>query len=133
MGKHDHLIQEITSALENTVPTTQYVHVVKCLKRCQELLGQAAAHVEDVEFKTDLQIYAAALDYFFDDISNHPRAYVDITKGYDPVAHLQKLGIVPGESEARDPLARDLKVVLKDISKSKAKARAKKKAKGGRK
>ena len=127
MGKHDHLIQEITSALENTVPTTKYVHVVKCLKRCQELLGQAAAHVEDVEFKTDLQIYAASLNFFFDDLGNHPKAYVDITNGYDPVAHLQKLGIVPGESEARDPLARDLKDVLKDISKSKAKAPAKKK------
>jgi hypothetical protein len=130
---NNYTIQQISDLLENTVPTRKYVNVVKSLKRCQELLGQAAAHVEDAEFKRELQVYAGSLDLFFDDLRQYPWSYVDITDGYDPVAHLRKLGVIPSENNVKTALARDLDNISKDIANLKTKAPVKKKPKGGRK
>jgi hypothetical protein len=131
----NYTIQQLNDRLENTVPTKQYVNAVKALKRCQELLGQAAAHVEDAEFKRELQVYAGSLDLFFDDLRQYPWAYMDITDGYNPVDHLRKLGVLPNEDNVKAALARDLDNISKDITKLRAKNKVNlaKKPKGGRK
>jgi len=125
---NNYTIQQISDLLENTVPTRKYVNVVKSLKRCQELLGQAAAHVEDADFKRELQVYAGSLDLFFEDLRQYPWSYVDITDGYNLVEHLRKLGVIPSEDNVKAALARDLDNISKDIPKLKAK-----KPKGNRK
>ena len=94
MGKNDWLVKEITDKLENTVSVVHYAHLIKCLKRCQELMSEAAAKLTDVELQTDMRIYAAALNGFFDDVSRYPTAYFETTKGYDPVAYLKKQGVI---------------------------------------
>jgi hypothetical protein len=94
MGKNDLLLKELSDKLENTVSAVHYAHLIKCLKRCQELMSEAAAKLTDVELQTDMRIYAAALDGFFDDVSRYPTAYFETTKGYDPVAYLKKQGVI---------------------------------------
>jgi hypothetical protein len=119
---NNYTIQQISDLLENTVPTRKYVNVVKSLKRCQELLGQASAHVEDAEFKRELQVYAGSLDLFFDDLKQYPWAYVDITDGYDPVAHLRKLGVIPADDNVK--AAKDLESIAGDIAALREKGKA---------
>jgi len=130
MKINNYTIEQLNERLENTVPTKQYVNVVKALRRCQELLGQAAAHVEDAEFKRELQVYAGSLDLFFEDLKQYPWSYVDITDGYNPVAHLRKLGVIPAEDNR---VTRAREEIAKAREKLKKASPAKKKTKGGRK
>ena len=129
MKINNYTIQQLNELLENTVPTQKYVNVVKSLRRCQELLGQAAAHVEHADFKKEIQIYAGSLDLFFDDLRQYPSSYVNITDGYNPVEHLRKLGVIPSKENVKAALARDLDNIAKDIAAIKAKAPVKKKVK----
>lgn len=134
MGKNDWLVKELADKLENTVSAVHYAHLIKCLKRCQELLAEAAARTTDIELRTDMRIYAAALDGFFDDVSHYPNAYFNITEGYDPVSYLRKRGVikepppppVPWADREPPPPKKPRKPRTKSRAKPPAKTKAKK-------
>lgn len=101
MTKHNHIIQQITEALENAVPNRHYVAALQALKRCQELLLESSAHVTNADAQKDMRTYADLLNSFFDDVNNHGWAYFDITNGYDPTAHLIQVGIIKPPAKAK--------------------------------
>ena len=111
MTKHSHIIHQVTEALENTVPTRDYVAVLQALKRCQELLAEYSVHVTTEDIQKDMRTYAESLNCLFDDISNYRGSYFDITKGYNPVAHLTKLGVI--KPVARVKAARSTQLSIK--------------------
>jgi hypothetical protein len=101
MTKHNYIINQITEALESTVPTRHYVAAIQALKRCQELLSEGSVHVTNADAQKDMRTYAGLLDAFFDDVNDHGGTYFDITNGYDPTAHLTKLGIIKPLAKAK--------------------------------
>lgn len=130
MKINNYTIEQLNDRLENTVPTKQYVNVVKSLKRCQELLSEAAVHVTREGLQQDIRTYAESLNLFFDDLGRYPWSYVDITDGYNPVEHLRKLGVIPTEDNRKTFVREEMVKVREKLKKA---SFAKKKTKGGRK
>jgi hypothetical protein len=105
MNKHSHIINQITEALENTVPTRDYVAVMQALRRCQELLSEYSVHVTTEGIQKDMRTYADSLNLFFEDVDKYRGIYFDVTNGYDPAAHLVKLGVIKPVAKVKDKRA----------------------------
>jgi hypothetical protein len=92
--RNNRLIEEISEALERSVPLKHHVEVLAALRRAQELLGRVAPYVRNRAMADEAKLAAKLLDGFFWDVDNHPSAYFDISNGFDPKEYLKQKGIL---------------------------------------
>ena len=99
------LIKELEEALNNSVPARRYNDVLAALKRCQELIGNLAATVDDLdknhrhgELMIEAKLYANVLAGFFDDAG---RDWLDLEKGYNPRDYLTSKGAIKSTNPTR--------------------------------
>lgn len=99
------LIKELEEALNNSVPARRYNDVLAALKRCQELIGNLAATVDDLdkghrhgELMIEAKLYANVLAGFFDDAKSD---WYDLAKGYNPRDYLTDKGAIKSTNPTR--------------------------------
>lgn len=99
------LIKELEEALNNSVPARRHNDVLAALKRCQELIGNLAATVADLdmghrhgELMIEAKLYANVLSGFFDDAG---RDWLDLEKGYNPRDYLTSKGVIKSTNPTR--------------------------------
>jgi hypothetical protein len=99
------LIKELEEALNNSVPARRYNDVLAALKRCQELIGNLAATVADLdkghrhgELMIEAKLYANVLAGFFDDAKSD---WYDLAKGYNPRDYLTDKGAIKSTNPTR--------------------------------
>jgi hypothetical protein len=99
------LIKELEEALNNSVPARRHNDVLAALKRCQELIGNLAATVADLdkshrhgELMIEAKLYANVLSGFFDDAG---RDWLDLEKGYNPRDYLTSKGAIKSTNPTR--------------------------------
>jgi hypothetical protein len=119
MTKHNHvqLIQNITEALLGSVPQRRHEDVLGALKRCQELIGRLSAAVLDLDRRQaygdlmiEAKLYANVLDGFFGEKEMSITQWMDISKGYNPYAHLTDKGILKATPSTAEKRLADLKL-----------------------
>jgi hypothetical protein len=111
------LIAELEAALKDTVPEKRYNDVITALKRCQELIGNLAATVADLDkqhmhgdLMFEAKLYANVLDGFFGEKDMSITQWMDIGKGYNPYAHLTDKGVLKTTPSAAEKRLADLKL-----------------------
>jgi hypothetical protein len=99
------LIKELEEALNNSVPARRHNDVLAALKRCQELIGNLAATVADLdkshrhgELMIEAKLYANVLAGFFDDAKSD---WYDLAKGYNPRDYLTDKGAIKSTNPTR--------------------------------
>jgi len=99
------LIKELEEALNYSVPARRHNDVLAALKRCQELIGNLAATVADLdkshrhgELMIEAKLYANVLAGFFDDAKSD---WYDLAKGYNPRDYLTDKGAIKSTNPTR--------------------------------
>jgi hypothetical protein len=92
--RNNHLIQQITETLEQSVPLKHHVEVLAALRRSQELLARVAPYVRNKAMADEARTAAALLDGFFWDVDNCTSAFYDISNGFDPRSYLKAKGVL---------------------------------------
>ena len=91
---NEKLIEQITKALEGSVPIEQHANLLAALRRAQELLGRVAPYIKNKAMSDEARLTANILKDFFDDMDSSPRDFYDISNGFDPKVYLRGKGVL---------------------------------------